>query len=121
LHNLDPLQILAFGLGGLRKILHSLRGATGGERGRGVLVIEIRHVDSRSRVVAVCDSCARVIEGADEGNYEWGERADNGRPTTPVYFAHKRCSAALEAALCPSGDLWATSELSLFPIRLEPV
>lgn len=83
-------------------------------------MIEMRRNEdsSRTHIAVVCDACGKVIERASDGNYEWGMSSDGFVPTTPLYFAHKRCSQNLERQKCSAGDEWGTSELSYFPLRL---
>jgi hypothetical protein len=63
--------------------------------------------------VAVCDWCHRPIERAAEGNYEW----DMHRDPSPIYFTHKQCCRAFEAAR--SDVFFGAEELQLLPVYLE--
>ena len=64
----------------------------------------------------VCDHCGQEITTADDGNYQW----HLGGPPAPqaVYFTHKRCCRAFEAAhpaprsAAAGGWLWGAMELS---------
>jgi hypothetical protein len=63
----------------------------------------------------LCDHCGQEITTADQGNYEW--RMDPTTTPQPAYFAHKRCSRALEAAKS-GGRLWGTMPLECLPVYL---
>jgi hypothetical protein len=65
----------------------------------------------------VCDHCGEQIESASQGNYQWRMRNDGSGTDGAVFFTHKHCCRAFEAA--NRGDVtWAWGELACFPVYL---
>ena len=54
----------------------------------------------------VCDSCGKVIADAQDGNYQWSDAMLEDGTTTPMYFTHKECCDAFEAAH-GGGQAWS--------------
>jgi hypothetical protein len=68
------------------------------------------------RPVVVCDHCGEQIEDAKDGNYQY--RIDErGFPHGPLYFTHKECCLAFEAA-DPERGVWSATELDYLPLYL---
>jgi hypothetical protein len=74
--------------------------------------LEIRHRRGLACPIVVCDHCHAVIARAEQGNYQWDQTAKQAT----IYFTHKRCCAAFEAA-SPRVD-WGAIGLECLPIYL---
>jgi hypothetical protein len=48
----------------------------------------------------LCDQCGEQIQAAADGNYQWSHSPAflEGHEPAPVFFTHKRCCRAFEAA-----------------------
>ncbi len=62
------------------------------------LGIRIENTATGAGPVIICDYCGERITDARDGNYEWADVTGAPGQRMAVYFLHKRCSAAHEAA-----------------------
>ena len=72
----------------------------------------IMEKQGRACPTVVCDHCGQPIKDAKEGNYQWEVEGDG-----TLYFTHKQCCRAFEAARS-RGLHWAWSDLSGLPVFL---
>lgn len=64
-----------------------------------------------------CDYCGKEITEAADGNYQWpyeNDQREDGA-SVPVFFTHKRCCRAFEAA---RGGAWGAIDLECLPYYL---
>ncbi len=83
--------------------------------------IVIRNANGRSCPQVLCDHCGEAIATAQDGNYQW--RWGSGSDPAPVFFTHKRCCLAFEAADTDGEGqwLWAAMDLQVFPVYLSRI
>jgi hypothetical protein len=80
--------------------------------------LQIHYHEGQFCPVVVCDHCGEVISNAREGNYQWQASLSSEVPPAPIYFTHKHCCRAFEAAR-GGRALWMSIELQCLPIYLE--
>ena len=67
--------------------------------------------------VVICDFCAKEIETATDGNYEW-QVDEHGKPATgQILFTHKKCCLPFEDAN-GGRNQWFTIDLDCLPLQL---
>jgi hypothetical protein len=79
--------------------------------------LQIKLEEGRDRPVIVCDHCGEEITDARDGNYQWKVSAEGDRAEGHLYFTHKGCCRAFEAANRGDHD-WYAMELACLPIFL---
>ncbi len=81
-------------------------------------MLRIRRINNRAAPIAICDHCGRLIDDSATAWYEWLESGP-GPVTGEIYFLHKACVDAFEAARPEGpGQMWANGELTVFPYYL---
>ena len=65
----------------------------------------------------LCDHCCAVIRTAADGNYQWSEAMLEDDTATAMFFTHKECCDAFEAAH-GGGHVWSAIGLECLPYFL---